>query len=73
MKRNNIIVFAVLAGFCLPAAAQQYKDSLKNDRFEDQLIDVGANRTFKLSESTASVSLITNKETDKRSAKNIGS
>lgn len=72
MKRNNILMFAVLAGLTLPAAAQQNKDSLKTGRYEDQTIDVGANRTFKLSESTASVSIITSKTTDKRSARNIG-
>lgn len=72
MKRNNILVFAVLAGLSLPAAAQQNTDSLSKGRFQDQSIDVGANRTFKLSESTAAVSVITNKDVDKRGARNIG-
>jgi TonB-linked SusC/RagA family outer membrane protein len=72
MKRNKILVFAVLASVCLPTAAQQNKDSLSVGRYEDQSIDVGANKTFKISESTAAVSVIGSNSTDKRSARNIG-
>ena len=66
MKRNKILVFAVLASVCLPTAAQQNKDSLSVGRYEDQSIDVGANKTFKISESTAAVSVIGSNSTDKR-------
>lgn len=63
MKRNHIWMAMVLASCCLPAMAQ--------NNIEDETIDVGANKTFSLSESTASVSVIENKDVDKRSAKNI--
>lgn len=63
MKRNHIWIVMALASCCLPAMAQ--------NNIEDETIDVGANKTFSLSESTASVSVIENKDVDKRSAKNI--
>ena len=59
------------------ATAQTSEDSVRSDlkpavALKDQTIDIGTNRTFKLSESTASVSVIDNRDVDKRSAKNIG-
>ncbi len=63
MKRNHIWIVMALASCCLPAMAQ--------NNIEDETVDVGANKTFSLSESTASVSVIENKDVDKRSAKNI--
>lgn len=63
MKRNHIWMAMALASCCLPAMAQ--------NNIEDETIDVGANKTFSLSESTASVSVIENKDVDKRSAKNV--
>lgn len=71
MKRNNILVAMTLASCCLPAIAQNDIQAAKAGHIEDQTIDVGANKTFSLSESTASVSVIENKDVDKRSAKNI--
>ena len=67
MNKNNILVLALLASLSLPAAAQ--KDTTV---FKDQLIDVGANVNFSRQQSTAAVSIITNKTVDKRSDKNIG-
>lgn len=63
MKRNHIWMAMALASCSLPVMAQ--------NNIEDETIDVGANKTFSLSESTASVSVIENKDVDKRSAKNI--
>ncbi len=63
MKRNKILAAVALAGTILPAMAQT--------NIEDQTIDVGANKSFQLKETTASVSVIENKDVDKRSAKNI--
>ena len=63
MKRNHIWMAMALASVGLPAMAQ--------NNIENKTIDVGANKTFSLSESTASVSVIENKDVDKRSAKNI--
>lgn len=71
MKRNYILFAMALASCSLPAMAQNNTEAEKAGHIEDQTIDVGANKTFSLSESTASVSVIENKDVDKRSAKNI--
>ena len=68
MKRN-IIVLSLFAGFVMPVAAQQ--DSIGID-FVDQVIEVGANKDFTRAQSTAAVSVITQRDVNKRSAKNIG-
>ena len=62
-------MLSLLAGIGLPAAAQQ--DSLGID-FADQVIEIGANKDFSRAQSTAAVSVITSKDVNKRSAKNIG-
>ena len=67
MNKNNILVLAMLASLGLPAAAQKDTTAFKN-----QLVDVGADVNFSREQSTASVSIITNNTTDKRSARNIG-
>ena len=69
MKKRNIFVLSLLAGISLPAAAQQ--DSTGID-FVDQVIEVGANKDFSRAQSTAAVSVITSRDVNKRSAKNIG-
>lgn len=69
MKKGNIFVLTLLAGFCLPAAAQQDSTGIA---FADQRIDVGSEKTLIREQSTASVSVITNDQVDKRSSKNIG-
>jgi TonB-linked SusC/RagA family outer membrane protein len=71
MKHKNIIVLFLLAPLALPMMAQEDKQQAV-DPFLGQAIDVGADKTLTREESTASVSVITNKETDRRSAKNIG-
>ena len=69
MKKKNIFMLSLLAGICLPAAAQQDSTSIS---FVDQIIEVGANKDFTRAQSTAAVSVITNRDVNKRSAKNIG-
>ena len=69
MKKGNIFVLTLLAGFCLPAAAQQDSTGIA---FADQRIDVGSEKALIREQSTASVSVITNDQVDKRSSKNIG-
>ncbi len=69
MKKKDIFVLSLLAGISLPAAAQQ--DSTGID-FVDQVIEVGANKDFSRVQSTAAVSVITSRDVNKRSAKNIG-
>ena len=69
MKKRNIFVLSLLAGLGLPAAAQTDSTGIA---FVDQTIDVGAQKTFSREQSTASVSVITSDNVDKRTAKNIG-
>lgn len=74
MKRNNIWVLMALAGFGLPTIAQtnDKEKSVFDNNYQDQMVDVGADVAVPLSESTASVSVITSKTIDKRGARNIG-
>jgi len=69
MKKRNIFLLSLLAGVSLPAAAQQDSTGIS---FVDQVIEVGANKDFTRAQSTAAVSVITNRDVNKRSAKNIG-
>ncbi len=69
MKKKNIYMLSLLAGLCLPAAAQQDSTGIE---FVDQAIEVGANKDFTRAQSTAAVSVITSRDVNKRSAKNIG-
>ena len=62
-------MLTLLAGLSLPAAAQQDSTGIS---FVDQVIEVGANKDFTRAQSTAAVSVITNRDVNKRSAKNIG-
>ncbi|MBQ2673075.1 MAG: SusC/RagA family TonB-linked outer membrane protein [Prevotella sp.] len=70
MNRKHIFALTIWAGLTMPVAAQT--DSIQADAFLSQTIDVGADKVFTLEESTAAVSVITNRDTDRRSAKNIG-
>lgn len=72
MKKRNIFVLTLLAGICLPAAAQQDSTTLTGNAFSDEKLDIGANKVFTRAQSTASVSVIKNETVDKRSSKNIG-
>ncbi len=72
MKRHKILIMAFLVCSGISAGAQETKqDTTVVEGFASQSIDVGANRTFTRSESTASVSTVYNDEFDKRAAKNI--
>ena len=70
MKKKNIFMLTLLAGTCLPAMAQY--DIVDSVDYKSQTVDVGANRTFTREQSSASVSLITNKDVNHRGANNIG-
>ena len=69
MKKRNIFVLTLLAGLSLPAVAQQDSTGIS---FVDQVIEVGANKDFSRAQSTAAVSVITSRDVNKRSAKDIG-
>ncbi len=71
MNKKNIVAVSLLAGLSLPAAAQT--DSLMvGERFINQAIEIGANKDFTRGKSTAAVTVIQNKDVNKRSSKNIG-
>ena len=72
MNKRNIFVLTLLAGICLPAAAQQDSTAQSDKAFASQTIDVGAEKTFSREQSTSAASVITRDNVDKRSAKNIG-
>ena len=70
MKTKNIFMLTLLAGTTLPAVAQH--DLIDSVAYKDQLVDIGANRLFTREQSTAAVSVITNKDVNKRGTRNIG-
>lgn len=70
MKKRNIFMLSLLAGISLPAMAQY--EIIDSVDYKSQTIDVGANRTFTREQSSASVSVITNKDVNHRGANNIG-
>ena len=63
-------MLTLLAGVCLPAMAQY--DIMDSVAYKKQTLDIGANRQFTREQSTAAVSVITNKDVNKRGARNIG-
>ena len=63
-------MLTLLAGVALPAMAQ--RDIADSVAYKDQTVDIGANRLFTREQSTAAVSVITNKDVNKRGARNIG-
>lgn len=70
MKAKNIFLLTLLAGASLPTMAQY--DIIDSIAQKDQLVDIGANKKFTRDESTAAVSIIANKDVNKRGARNIG-
>ena len=70
MNKKKIYVLSLLAGTFLPAMAQT--DSIcPGKAFAAQEIEVGANKNFSRAQSTAAATVITNKDVNKRSAKNV--
>lgn len=72
MNKNNIFVLSLLVSVCLPAVAQTDSTALTGNAFADQVIEIGASKELTRAQSTAAVSVITNKTVDTRSSKNIG-
>jgi TonB-linked SusC/RagA family outer membrane protein len=70
--KRNLFILSLLAGFWLPTAAQTDSTALTGNTFVDQKIEIGANKDLTRAQSTAAVSVISNDQVDKRSAKNIG-
>ena len=71
IKSKYIPVLSLAASLSLPAGAQNTGLVADTTKFANQTIDLGTSKTFKRSESTSAVSIITSKTTDRRSAKNI--
>ena len=71
MNIKNISALSLLVGCVLPVNAQS--DSIAaGSSFEWQKMEVGANKNFARSQSTAAVTIIENKNVNKRSSKDIG-
>lgn len=70
MYSKNITILSLLAGLTLPAMAQTEDQAVKD--FVEQPIEIGLDKTFTRETSTQSVSVITSKTVDQRSAKNVG-
>lgn len=71
MNKINILTFSLIAGCCLPVAAQTDSTSHRS-QLADQPIEIGYNKNFTRAHSAAAVTVIGNENVNKRSAKNIG-
>jgi len=74
MKKNRIIIPALLACFCLHVSAQELNDSItfeKPENYADAAIQIGYQKIQRLEESTGSVSTVYNEDFNNRNAKNI--
>jgi TonB-linked SusC/RagA family outer membrane protein len=71
MKKNKILITAMLTCLVIPAGAQQAESDTAKACKWGQGVDVGATRTFSRRESTAAVSTVYNDEFNKRGAKDI--
>ena len=70
MNQKYLFILTLLVVMVKPMAAQT--DTIQTDAFIGQTIDIGADQILTIEESTAAVSVITGRDTDRRSAKNIG-
>ena len=70
MNHKYLFILTLLVVMVKPMAAQT--DTIQTDAFIGQTIDIGADQILTIEESTAAVSVITGRDTDRRSAKNIG-
>lgn len=74
MKKNRLIIPALLAFLCLQGYAQELNDSItsgKPAKYSDEVVQIGYHKAQRLEESTSSVSTVYNEDFNKRSAKNI--
>lgn len=70
MNNKNIFTIALLSSMALQASAQQDTTAIPVG-FLSQPVELGANKDFTLEQSTAAVTIIGNKDVNKRSAKNL--
>ena len=74
MRKNRLIIPALLAFLNLQGYAQELNDSVtsgKPAKYSDEVVQIGYHKAQRLEESTSSVSTVYNEEFNKRSAKNI--
>lgn len=74
MRKNRLIIPALLAFLSMQGYAQELNDSIasgKLAKYSDEVVQIGYHKAQRLEESTSSVSTVYNEEFNKRSAKNI--
>lgn len=74
MRKNRLIIPALLAFLSMQGYAQELNDSIasgKLAKYSDEVVQIGYHKAQRLEESTSSVSTVYNEDFNKRSAKNI--
>ncbi len=74
MKKNRLIIPALLAFLSMQGYAQELNDSItsgKPAKYSDEMVEIGYHKAQHLEESTSSISTVYNEDFNKRSAKNI--
>lgn len=74
MRKNRLIIPALLAFLSMQGYAQELNDSItsgKPAKYSDEVVEIGYHKAQCLEESTSSISTVYNEDFNKRSAKNI--
>ena len=74
MRKNRLIIPALLAFLSMQGHAQELNDSItsgKPAKYSDEVVEIGYHKAQRLEESTSSISTVYNEDFNKRSAKNI--
>ena len=75
MRKNRLIIPALLAFLSLQGYAQELNDSItsgKPAKYSDEVVEIGYHKSSQRpEESTSSISTVYNEDFNKRSAKNI--
>ncbi len=74
MRKNRLIIPALLAFLSMQGYAQELNDSItsgKPAKYSDEMVEIGYHKAQHLEESTSSISTVYNEDFNKRSAKNI--
>lgn len=74
MRKNRLIIPALLAFLSMQGHAQELNDSItsgKPAKYSDEMVEIGYHKAQRLEESTSSISAVYNEDFNKRSAKNI--
>ena len=74
MRKNRLIIPALLAFLSMQGYAQELNDSITSGKpviYSDEVVEIGYHKAQRLEESTSSISTEYNEDFNKRSAKNI--